>query len=57
MGMKTKYITTVHECENCIVRVHRPILSAEERKSRENEVRKALVQFGRERMRACGELR
>lgn len=34
-----------------IVRVHRPTLTDEERKARENEVKKALVEFGRERMK------
>lgn len=31
-----------------IVRVHKPILSAKEREEREQEVRKALVQFWKE---------
>ena len=47
----TRYQVTVHEDENCIVRIHKPILTAEERKKREEEVKAALVQFGRERMK------
>lgn len=32
-----------------IARIHRPTLTAEERKAREEEVKKALIEFGRER--------
>lgn len=35
--------------KNYIARVRRPILTAEERKAREDEVKKVLVEFGRER--------
>ena len=52
MCMKTKYKTTVYEDEKSIVRIHRPILTDEERKAREDEVKKALVQFYKERMKA-----
>lgn len=42
------YQVTVHKGNNCIVRIHKPILSAEERKAREEDIKAALVQFGRE---------
>jgi hypothetical protein len=43
-----EYEVTEHRSENCVVRIHRPILSKEERKAREEEVKKALVQFYKE---------
>lgn len=43
-----EYEVTEHRSEKCIVRIHKPILTAEERKARENDVKKALVRFGRE---------
>ncbi len=46
-----KYTVTEYESEKCIARIHKPILTAEEQKIREDEVRKAIVQFERERMR------
>ena len=46
-----EYKVTVYEDEKCIVRIHKPILTAEERKAREAEVKKALVQFEIERRR------
>lgn len=46
-----RYKVTEYEDEKCIVRVHKPILTAEERRAREDEVRKALVQFEIERRR------
>lgn len=46
-----EYTVTEHKGKNYIVRIHKPILSAEERQAREKEVRKALIEFGRERMR------
>ena len=46
-----KYIVTEHRSDKCIVRVHKPILTDDERKVREAVVKTALVQFGRERMR------
>ena len=42
--------------KNYIVRVHRPTLTDAERKAREEEVKKALVEFGRERMKRQYEL-
>lgn len=43
-----KYKVTEHKCEKYIVRIHRPILTAEERARREEEVKDALVQFYKE---------
>ena len=51
MCMKTEYIVTEHKCENYTVRIHKPILSAEEEHRREERIKSALIQFGRERMR------
>ena len=50
--MKTNYQVTEHKGDNYTVRIRKPILTAEERKKREEEVKAALVQFGRERMRS-----
>lgn len=44
----TEYRVTEHKAENCIVRIHKPILTEEERKAREENIKAALVQFGRE---------
>ena len=44
----TEYKVTEHKSENCIVRIHRPILTAEERKAREEDVKNALVKFYKE---------
>lgn len=46
--MKTKYKTTRFENEKCIVRIHKPILTAEEREARVQDVKKALVKFYKE---------
>ncbi len=46
--LRMEYQVTIHEDEKCIVRVHKPILSAEERKAREDEIKKALVTFYKE---------
>ena len=46
-----KYTVTEHRNGKCTVIIRKPILTAEERKKREEEVKAALVQFGRERMR------
>ena len=46
-----EYKVTVYEDEKCIVRIHKPILTEEERRAREDEVKKALVQFEIERRR------
>ena len=45
----TEYQVMVHENEKCIARIHRPILSEEERKVREENIKAALVQFEREK--------
>ena len=50
----TKYDTTEYKMKGCTVRVHRPILSEEEYKSRENEVKKALREFGKEMLKSKG---
>ena len=47
----TKYQVTEHRGKNCIVRIHKPILTAEEEKAREANLRAAIVRFERERMR------
>ncbi len=44
----TEYKVTEHKGENCTVRIHRPILTNEERKAREDDVKKALVRFYKE---------
>ena len=46
-----EYKVTVYEDEKCIVRVHKPILTAEERKAREEVIKAAIVQFEIERRR------
>ena len=43
-----KYKVTEYQGENCIVRIHKPILSAEEKETRVEELKQALVRFGRE---------
>ena len=43
-----KYRTTEYKGKGCIVRIHRPILTKEEREKRENEIKIALVQFAKE---------
>ena len=47
-----KYKVTEYIGEKSIVRVHKPILSAEERKAREEDVKSALVRYGREKRRS-----
>lgn len=44
--------TTTHFFGDVEIVVHRPILTAEERKKREAVVKNALVQFGKEMMKA-----
>lgn len=48
------YQTTEYRDEKCIVRIHRPILTDEERKIREEEVRQALIRFEKERIKYNG---
>ncbi len=43
------YQVTEYKNDKCIVRVHKPILTIEERKAREEEIKKALVRFIKER--------
>lgn len=43
-----EYRTVEFKTDKCIVRVHRPILSAEEKKARVEEVKKAIVRFYKE---------
>jgi len=45
----TDYHVTEYRSNKCIVRVHKPILTVEERKAREEEIKKALVRFAKER--------
>ena len=45
-----KYETTVRKGNGYIVRIHKPILTKEERDEREKEIKSALCVFGRERM-------
>ena len=44
-----EYKVTEYKDENCIVRIHKPILTAEEKERRLQEVRKALAEYGREK--------
>ncbi len=46
-----EYVTTVVHRANYTAVIHKPILSDEERKRREDEVKKALVKFYIERMK------
>lgn len=43
-----KYQVTKYECENCIVRIHKPILTEEEEKATEENIKAALVRFAKE---------
>ena len=45
------YQVTEYRDEKCIVRIHKPILTDEEREKREEEVRKALIRFEKERIK------
>lgn len=48
--MKTQYETSVIESEKCIARIHRPILTDEERKARIEAIKKAVVALYKERV-------
>lgn len=48
------YQVTEYRDEKCIVRVHRPILTDRERRAREEEIKKALVRFEKERIKSNG---
>ena len=43
-----KFNVTEYKDENCTVRIHRPILSAEEKNERLADVKKAMVRFYKE---------
>lgn len=49
MSTMSEYTVTVRKGKNYTAIIRKPILTAEERKVREDEVRQALIQFGRER--------
>lgn len=44
----TKYETSVHKGNGCIVRVHKPILTKEEHLAWEHNIKNALVEFTKE---------
>ena len=44
-----EYEVKEYQSEKCTIRVHHPILTKEEQKIRDKEIKAALVQFGRER--------
>jgi hypothetical protein len=44
----TEYDVTEYNEEHCTVRIHIPILSEEERRAREEEVKKSLIKFYKE---------
>ncbi len=48
-GDEMEYSITEHKEDKYIVRIHRPILTAEEREARLQDVKSALMEFGRER--------
>lgn len=52
--MKTKYKTSVYEEDNCIVRIHKPILSADEKIKREETLKETLVQYHRSCLKTKG---
>lgn len=43
-----EYQVTEHRGKNCIVRIHKPILTEEEQRAREERIKEALIQYGRE---------
>jgi hypothetical protein len=45
--MKSEFTTEVYEDENCIVRIHRPILSEKEKVAQEEKLKSALVRYYR----------
>ena len=44
-----EYQVTEYKNDKCIVRIHKPILTVEERRAREEEIKRALVKFVKER--------
>ena len=45
----TEYRTVEHRSKGCIVRVHIPILTEEEQRRRDEEIKSALIRFEKER--------
>ena len=48
-----EYQVTEYKNDKCIVRVHKPILTEEEYKIREEKIKAALVLFAKEKMGKC----
>ena len=46
-GIKAGYETKIVQVGNCTVRIHSPILDEKEKSRQEEEVKNALVKFGR----------
>ena len=46
-GIVPGYETKILQCGNCTVRIHSPILAKDEQARREEELKNALVNFGR----------
>ena len=46
-----EYTTTVMKLPNCTIRVHKPILTPEERARREEEIKKAMIEVKKEMIR------
>lgn len=49
-----EYQVTEYKNDKCVVRVHKPILTVEEKKAREDEIKNALVKWAKERMKNNG---
>ncbi len=47
-----EYQVTEYRSEKCIARIHKPILTDEEQKTAEENIKTALVRFGRETERS-----
>ena len=47
-GYREGYYTKTLNINNCTVRIHRPILDDQERAKREDAVKQALIQIGKE---------
>ena len=54
-GIKEGYYSKKVQIGNCTAIIHRPILDNEERLRREEAVRQALVQVGKELLHGCGD--
>ena len=46
-----EYRVTEHHREKYTVRIHKPILTEEELKAREDDVKKALIKYGKEKFK------